>query len=240
MGRSTFWDRVGDLFRREPLAHPSQDGQAGVPAPTGSAAPERTGWLTRLRRRDSSVAQMRIGYQRMLELMDAMEEHYRRQDERGAQFAEQFGALQGDLGRLAESGRDQQSHIGAIAETVHRAGQHTAAMSTAIAQIPQLLQTEAEAVRSMARQVEITQEAHTQLMYSLQKLGQAVEALNSSSSAQVQTLERLHSEQRDQRSELSALARQQWHRFVAVTVVAGVVVLASLSVLVIVLLRHAA
>ena len=87
----------------------------------------------------------------------------------------------------------------------------------------------------MLRQIEVSQEADTQLMHSLQHLGQAVDTLNSSSAAQVQTLERLDAAEREQQAALTELVRAQSKRFMIITIVVSTLGLGALAAMAITL-----
>lgn len=118
-----------------------------------------------------------------------------------------------------------------MADNVSLASRHTAAMSETLSLLPPLLQAEADAVRSMVRRMDVAQETDTQLMHSLQKLGQAVETLQAAGAAQVQTLERLNAAEREQRQALTMLVREQTRRFLLIMLVAAILGVGALAVL---------
>jgi hypothetical protein len=98
--------------------------------------------------------------------------------------------------------------------------------------MPESLLSQAEAIRTVARSLELAQEADTQLMHSLQQFGRAVDTLGSSGTAQVDILQRLNAAQREQHQAFTALVREQGRRFLAVFVVAAVLAVAALAALV--------
>ena len=244
----TFWRRVGRFFRGGPAPHDDQtrrDGAAmtnseeianeenGPDAAANDAA--TPGLLARLGRREPSVSQMRDGYQRIVETLDGLQDHFKNQDQRAEQLGEHVAQMVNRLEQLADTGRTQQDHIRSIADNVNQAGVHTAAISESLSQLPTLLQGEAEAVRSMVRHMEVSQESDTQLMHSLQKLSQAVDALSAAGAAQIQTLERLDGAGREQKEALTTLVREQTRRFMIIIVIAAILGLGALAALVTVL-----
>jgi hypothetical protein len=238
---TSFWQRIGRFFSGGDAdgQHVAEAGEArerGAPEQSSAldgAPPSQSagGFLSRLRRHDSHELQL-AGYRRMAELMDSLQEHYRRQDERAGRAEQQTERIAGFLQQLAESSRQQQEHVRAMADNVSQSSRHTAGMSESLSLLPPLLQAEADAVRSMVRQMDVAQESDTQLMYSLQKLGQAVEALNAAGAAQVQTLERLSASERQQR------VREQTRRFFVIMVVAAILGVGALAALSAVLIVH--
>jgi hypothetical protein len=243
---TSFWRRIGSLFgagevdgqrHAGPVDDEDSPSQAHIATSDPLAGlPASGGLLARFRRNDHRAAQV-AGYQRIAEMIDSLREHYRRQDERATRVEQQTERISGILQQLADSGRQQQEHVRAMADNVSQTSRHTAAMSESLSLLPPLLQAEADAVRSMVRQMDVAQESDTQLMHSLQKLGQAVEALNAAGAAQVQTLERLNAAEREQRQALTLLVREQTRRFLLIMLVAailGVGALAALSAVLIV------
>jgi DNA repair exonuclease SbcCD ATPase subunit len=247
---TSFWRRIGSLFGVSTVGDEPDGNALGgnesrvVQAVEGSDSAaymgSSGGLLARFRRNDPRAAQL-AGYQRIAELMDSLQEHYRQQDERAARMEQQTERISSILQQLADSGRQQQEHVRTMTDNVSQATRHSAAMSESLSLLPPLLQAEADAVRSMVRQMDVAQESDTQLMQSLQKLGQAVESLNGASNAQVQTLERLSAAEREQRQALTLLVREQTRRFLVIMLVAailGVGALAALSAMLIVRFYH--
>jgi len=250
----SFWQRVGSFLRGTASTTPPGDGrrngeplvidsdecgsaESGNPDSVSRGSP---GFLARLGRRQPTTPQMRNGYQHVIEAMEDLREHFRRQDERTEQGIRQVERMTGLLEQLALTGRDQEAHIRSITEHVGQVARQAAAFSESLGQMPALLRGEAEAVRAMVRQMEIGQESDTQLMHSLQKLSQAVDTLQAAGVAQVQTLERLHAAQSEQREALTALVREQSRRFLVIIAIASILGLAALAALVTTLALHLA
>jgi len=243
---TSFWRRLGDLFRGGIGERWSGNGHNRV---NGTALedrtadqvvpPERDGSpngtsprsLARWGRREPTVTQLRDGYQRVLEMMDALQEHFRQQDARAERLGRSAERTAGTLEQLAGSQQAQQEHLRLIAEQVSEAGKHAVAMSASLGQMPRMLQLQADALKMMLRQFEVSQEADTQLMHSLQHLGRAVDTLSASSTTQVQTLERLALAERAQHEALTLLVREQSRRFLIIIVVAAILSLGALAAL---------
>lgn len=244
---TSIWQRMGNVFRGGQTQRSHGNGQ-GRTSPSvvkyASATADATllkeepangdhpSLLTRLSRREPSTTQMRDGYHRMLEMMDGLQNHFRRQDQRAEQLGRHVDRMVDMLEQLAKSGHSQQEHIRSIADNISQAGRHTAVISESLSQLPDLLRDEAEVAHSMVRQMEVSQEADMQLMHSLQKLSQAVDGLNDSGAAQVQTLQRLSVAEHEQREALTTLIHDQTRRFLIIIIIAAVLGLGSLAALV--------
>lgn len=211
------------------VATPPTEDRAPEPAHESGEWPRSSSSLLRWGRREPSLSQLREGYQHLVDLMDTMRRHFERQDQRADQMTRSMDQLAGILGRLAESQQAQGECVRTIAAHVDAAGQHAAALSETLSHLPASMQVQAQACQSMLRQMEIAQETDTQLGHSLQRLGHAVESLQASSTAQVETLQQIHSAERGQKDALMALVHEQNRKFFWTMTVAAVLGLGALA-----------
>jgi hypothetical protein len=230
----TFWQRVGSMFRGDASWRGTAEAPSVNPPPGEHLALRQTTFApgTWFRRGATNPAAEQI-----VQLAEAMQEHFRQQDARAQEFVQSLDRVGGILEQLASTQRSQREFLQGIAEHTAAAGRTAASMQTAVARVPESLHAQAEAIRTVARQLEISQEASTQLMLSLQQFGRAVDTLGSSGTAQVEVLQQLTGAQREQHDALTALVREQGRRFALLFSVAVVVALAALAALAMVLLR---
>lgn len=240
----TFWKRFGSIFRSEggnPGGRGSRDNTTSVEDPpqrdTADTAPltrsESTTTLPWWRRRQAKQAQAREMSLRMMELAAAMKQHFHQQDERAARLAAALERVGGTLQQLADVQGTQGEHLANIVTHAEHSSKHAAQMNETLGRLPDSLVTQAEAIRSVARQLEVGQEADTQMMHSLQHFGRAVDTLSSSGTAQVEVLQQLTTAQRQQQEALSTLMRAQSRRQLVIMIVATVLSLIGLAALVV-------
>ena len=236
----SFWRRVSSLFGpaaparggdgalpRTGLAH--HDGSADVPAPPGAAVqPVAFSWW----RGPARGAHVPEVSSRVVELAHSLREHFEQQDRRATELAGSLNRVGGILEQLAETQRSHGDYLRTIAEHTEAAEKNATSLAATLGRMPESLLAQAEAIRMVARSLEVSQEADTQLMHSLQQFGRAVETLGSSGTAQVDILQRLNAAQQEQHQAFTALVREQGRRFVAVFVVTALLALAALAVLV--------
>ncbi len=236
-GPVSFWQRVNNLFHGaastgdDGLVPPDESVAEDAPLaarPPGPGAPRAlSGWLRR--RTNPQVREVSL---RVVELAHSLQQHFEQQDRRSAEVANSLNRVGGTLEQLAESQRAHGDFLRAIAEHTEAAGKNAAALTTTLGRVPESLLVQAEAIRTVARSLEVSQEADTQLMHSLQQFGKAVDTLGSSGAAQVDILQRLTAAQQAQHEAFAALAREQSRRFLVVVVVTAVLALAALAALV--------
>jgi hypothetical protein len=85
-----------------------------------------------------------------------------------------------------------------------------------VLELPASLQAQAEAVRLVARRMEVSQSADAQLVGSLQQFARAVEDLRSSGAAQTQTIEEIAGTSARQHDTLRTALREQNRRLLLV------------------------
>ena len=242
--QSSFWQRMGHMFGSEDSDAPPPDARREASAVATDEAPSgaASGSLELVagdaavpwwRRRQARQAQTREMSFRMLELAGALQQHFRQQDQHAVELAGSLDQLGGILEQLADAQRSQGECLRSIAENTKAADQRAAALTETLGRVPDSLVSQAEAIRTVARQLEVSQESDTQLMHSLQHFGQAVDTLGSSGTAQVEVLQQLNAAQREQHDSLTMLVRQQGRRFVLVVILAGILAIASLAALIV-------
>lgn len=237
----SLWKRMRSMFRPEAgpgdgngspriaLVEPAQEPEGGSAGPLKRVSGSKsTSWR---QRRLAKRAQIRETSLRMVALADAMQQHFRRQDQRSAELTDSLERVGGILEQLAESQRSQGEYLRTIAAHTDTAGKHAAALSETLGRVPDSLVNQAEAIRNLARQLEVARESDAQLRQSLQGFGRAVDTLGSSSTVQVEVLERLSTAQGQQQESLTVLVREQSRRFLVVIIVAAVLALGALAAL---------
>lgn len=247
----SLWKRFGSMFRGggngsgnsftaatraiDPTPHDQT-----LSAATGTdplAAPRAGTSLMRWGRREPTVSQMREGYRRVAELMDSMQQHFQKQDERAEQLTRSVEHVAETMEQLAAAQRAQGEHVSSIATHVDNATQHTERLAETLGQMPASLELQAEAVRSVAQQLAISHESDAQLVHSLKRFGQAVDSLRASGAAQVETLQSLHARDREQKEALMEFVRHQSRRYLIAMIPVAVLGLGALITMGIILAR---
>jgi hypothetical protein len=241
-GPVRFWHRVNSFFRP---AATGNDGRttdepagenAGLVANPPSPGAQRPilGWW----RRPASPHVREVAL-RVVELAHSLQQHFEQQDRRSAELANSLNRVGGTLEQLADSQRAHGEFLRSIAEHTETASKNAAALTSTLGRVPESLLAQAEAIRTVARSLDVSQEADTQLMHSLQQFGRAVETLGSSGAAQVDILQRLNAAQQAQHEAFAALAREQSRRFLTVVVVVGVLAVVAVGALITMLVMRA-
>lgn len=230
MSTTSFWKRIAESFRigSETVVHADAPQGALVVRATehangngnghrGGHEPLRLGWFSGAGRNE-----LREGYRRSLELMDAMRLHFERQDRRAEQLAAAVGRVAETLERLELTARTHGESIAGIAQHAESANRHSAALSATLTELPGSIQAQADAVRVVARQMEVSSEVSGQLVHSLQRVNQAADTLRDASATQLTTLERTVAVDGERHDALKTFIQVQSRRLTTITVIAGV------------------
>lgn len=234
-GLVSFWQRMSNVFRPEAgtvddygsdrafESAPLPPDRTAAPLQVTTAAAQVPWW-----RRSSRTGQAGEIALHVTQLAEAMQQHFRQQDQRAAELAGSLDRVGGILEQLAQTQRGQNDYLRTIAEQTAESSKNAAALTATVSRVPESLLAQADAIRTVARQLEVAQETDAQLMHSLQHFGRAVDTLGSSGTAQVEVLQRLNTAQQQQHDAFTALVREQGRRFTVVF--AAVAILAVIAI----------
>lgn len=249
--QGSFWQRVSSFFRSDlgQGLRAGGDGRVGAPEPpaglVGVAGPHSEPALAARgvawwRRHQARRAQARQAVLRVGELAEALEQHFRQQDQRAAELAASLDRVASVLGQLAHTQQVQGECLQSIARHSELAERHAAQLSETLSRVPESLLTQAEAIRTVAAQLDLAQQSDRQLVQTLEQFARAADALGSSGTAQVNALQNLATAQREQQLALSRLVREQSRRLLVMGLVTAIVALGALGALVVSLIRELA
>ncbi len=226
MDKTGFWTRLGELLRpgsrkgHDGPAFPAigadgllADGPDGVADDEPGAAAVSEKPLSRWNRRDQALQQLQEGYQRVVDLIDAMQTHMAAQSDRTERIASSLDLLARTLADLPAASRQQAQTLDAIASHLEMTTSRTQQLAESIRELPGATKAQSEALGGVTRQLEMANETHVQLNHALASLGEAVGTLRRSGEAQAESLRSLQQEGRDRESRLAQVIDQQQHRF---------------------------
>lgn len=230
----SFWSRLTNAFR-SPGNGANGHRTSTDPAHSRTDHPERDPdgsgtWRAEplTKRQRPSMEQLRNSYEQVTQLMDAIHDHLKRQDERSERLAQTVERVAGSLDQLTETQRTQGDSLASIAKHTAVASNHTESLG----QLPASMRSHAEAIRSMANYLDVSRESNGKLVDSLHRFGGAVAALETTGTAQIETLQRLQSANTDQTESLKEFIREQNRRFLWVTGIGGLIGLGAIGGLV--------
>ena len=179
----------------------------------------------------SSKTELREGYQRVIELMNAMERHFDRQDHRLEQLTGSLEKLTEILAPMVATQREQTGHMACMAEHITEADSRLANLVTTLRGLPAATQAQNETLRSLNGLLKGAAETDAEVTHSLDRFGAAVDTLRESGAVQVDTLNRLNHEQRESSKGLRAFVRSQNRRFLIALGIIATAAVAALAVI---------
>lgn len=203
---TSFWRRLGDMFRGNHADDSDRGGEAG-----------------QLRRAPSNQ-ELRENYKRVTDLMDSLEQHFTRQDDRAAHLIQAVDRVGNVLEQIANEQAEQRASLQTLARQVDGADSMLGQLNGSLRRLPDALRTQAEAVQAISHQVEIAQEADHRVAHALLELGQSVDTLGTSSTTQAEILRDIGQRGADQQRWLENVS-QQGRKLVLVLVIALVLAL---------------
>ncbi|RMF77561.1 MAG: hypothetical protein D6744_11215 [Planctomycetota bacterium] len=235
-----FWKRIESLFRSN--GHVSERRTRAVDvAPSANAAAWHArsagngeihgdakppnGSLLSMRGWRSGKAELREGYQRVIELMNAMEQHFQRQDQRLEQLATALDGLTRTLAPMVAAQREQTEHVARIAEHAGGADTRLTELTRTLRDLPAATRAQNDALKAIDEHLAQSCAIDEKLAQALGKFDGAVDALRESGAVQVDTLNRLDHHQRESVDSLRSFVNTQNRRFL---IALGVMLVATL------------
>lgn len=165
-------------------------------------------------------------YTRLATLLDTLQGHFDRQDQRA-------GELNNLLEKLAhtieDAAQDQRAVSAQSNEKIAALSEHTAGISAALSELPTALQAQNSVLKALKQQAEVSQEVDVQVMHSLQRFGPTLETMRETSHAGVKALEKMLQQERDSRQDLTRFVQKQSQRLFAITLAAGILTLLAVA-----------
>ncbi len=254
MAKVGLWSRVGGWIRNDRRRFGSSDdpltkdgaagdrggapGDNGDPSGNGrrtadrhdlAAADRITTALSRGGRRDVSLRKLQEGYDRVLELMDQMQQHMLTQENRTEAIATSLGQLNDTLSDVAQSDRQRTELISAIAAELETTKIRTQQLADALSEMPRAVREQTDALTGMQKQLEMGTEADANLDATLQSFGRGVDRLSESTDAQAKVLRDLQAADEMRGLQISEILNRQTRQFTILVVFTAVLSAAAIG-----------
>jgi prefoldin subunit 5 len=226
----SLWKRIETVFRRHGDDFQPAISAANLKVVTETAEPRPQPSRFRLPWGRGARAALEERYQRVSQAMEALDRHFDQQDRRAAQLVGAVEHVARNLADLSDQNRRNHDTLASINQQLTVVARHAGNCTTAFVELPAAMQAQADAVRTIGRQMESLRGTQTELGGSLKTFATSVDSLRDAGVSQVESLERLHLESYDDRRALQHLLRTQQQRFLIVMLVtAGIAVAAIVA-----------
>jgi hypothetical protein len=238
----SWWTRMMDRFRgstpaktRLDLPDVGEDGLLSEPAELlgpsseGDGQSERpVGALARWSKRDQTLAKLQEGYERVTQVVEAVQKHLSEQGERTERIASALENLARTTSDLPNTTRQQVETLQAMAGHLETTNARTQQLNETMSELPKVARLQTETLSGIKRQLDMTNEQNLLTSQTMDKLGGAINSLGEFNSAQTQVLRDMGSSTVHQNELLTKLIAKQSRRFLMLFVVT--VILASAAV----------
>jgi chromosome segregation ATPase len=242
MARTDLWFRLKQWFRTR-LGKTHDDGglrpnaeDGPVPALTSDSVDDadpvtdRAVTLSRWSRRETTLSRLQDGYDRLLELMDAIHKHMQAQQDRTEQIATGITQLSRSMADFPGASQQQIQLLSAIAAQLETTTVRTQQLSDAVGELPRVVRTQTEALSGVQRQLEMASESDAHLSTSLQSFERSVGKLGESSEHQAAAMRDLRASSDEHQRRLGEIIERQTHRFVVMLIIVAVLAGAGIVV----------
>ncbi len=185
--------------------------------------------LSRWTKREPSLAKLQDGYERMLGLMEDIQNHMAVQGERGDRICNSLEQLAKALNDHPNTSRRQSEMLQTIAAQIETANSRNQTLVEAVSKMPELSKTQNESLGKLNRQLEVTNEQNIANNRTLDKVGSTLSSLGEANTSQSSALREMNEKTNQQNELLTKLIAAQSRRFTMLFVVT--LVLASTAVI---------
>jgi chromosome segregation ATPase len=231
MQAQTLWSRMGSWLRvtgrndgnhpemghvaisgaNRPLSTDPDSGHKAAPfhaqeaiiAPTSRA----------LSKRELTLERLHDGYQRAVDVIETIQEHLKRQDERGAAMVQALTRLADDLSHLPESSQAQQLALSGIREQLEAESVRGRRLDENLAQWPRIADAQREMIVSVRHELDNSRKSTDHLDDTLKDLCKTMSALDETTGTSSTVLRQMHAESSVREERLAALLDRQTRQF---------------------------
>ncbi len=237
--KDPLWTRIGhwmNPFQRDDtlpeLARMPVNGAAGkqpsaAQEPAAGPAVEIPRRVMPWRRREEVIDRLQQGYDTVLELVESIQGHLSRQNQRNDQVTELLAEMTNGLREVPQAARQQAESVGQLASQMAISNRHSQTIISTLDDLPRSAAAQRQALDSIATQLGSSSCATEKLTERLDSIGGLVERLGDALQEQVRTLKAVQLATRHQESQIISIHQAQNRRFnilmavVAVTAVAA-------------------
>jgi len=236
------WLRVREWFqglaRKKPKAQtPPEEPRNAVPTPPPDIEPDddptpeaSEPGVVRRPRREYALGRLQEGYDRLLELMDAMHGHMKAQQERSEQIAGGITQLTQSLSDLPGISQQQVQLLSAIAAQVETGTARTQQVAEAVGELPRIARGQTEALAGVQRRLEMASENDANLANSLQSFERSITHLGESSEHQATATRDLRLTTDEHQRRIAKVIELQAKRFTLLLIITAAMAAAGILV----------
>jgi chromosome segregation ATPase len=165
------------------------------------------------RRPDPALVKLEEGYNKVIDLIDAIKRHQQAQQERAAEVTDSLGQAASTLERIDATNRQQADQLAIIIEESRAGAQRTARWEDALGEFPKMAEAQREALAHVVRQLEQASRRDVELAGSLDSFRAAVQTLGDATTASSVALKDLQRASLEQQERIASLVGEQNKRF---------------------------
>lgn len=188
-------------------------------SPEAEAAEKGTG-LSRWAKRESALAQLQEGYERVNQLMADMQKHMAAQSERSERICGAIEQLARTMESTPELARQQSRALEAIVGQLEAANSGSQQLAETLGEMPKAARAQSEALAGISRSIEMMNEQTVVGNRTMDKLQSTIASVGQTGQIQTELLKQLDARAGEQNQRLNELIAGQNRRFTVLLVIA--------------------
>ncbi|UCF32424.1 MAG: hypothetical protein JSV78_08805 [Phycisphaerales bacterium] len=166
-----------------------------------------------LSKRELSLERLQDGYQKTVDVIETIQEHLKRQDDRSALMVQALTRLADDLSHLPESSHAQQQALSGIREQLEAESVRARRLDENLAQWPRIADAQREIIVSVRHELDNSRQSTDRLSNTLTGLRETMSALDENTNASSTLLRQMHADSSAREARLATLLDQQTRQF---------------------------
>lgn len=217
----------------QPAQHPADEGPSGemdgAPGADGHGGGKSPSPLSRWSKRDQTLARLQDGYDRMLHLMEDIQDHMATQGERGERICHSLEQLAKAMSDHPTTSRQQSEMLKTIAAQIETANTRNQHLVEAVSRMPELSQSQNESLNKLNRQLETANEQSASTHRAMDQVGGTLRSLGEAHGSQAAALREMNEKTNQQNELMIGLIAAQSKRFTMLFVVTLILAVAAVG-----------
>jgi len=224
--KEKFWKRVGGWFKSTKTdnydesyishstmgtydAEPVDASDTMIPSTTETASPSMK---SRLSRSSAGMERLEQEYNRVVGLVESIQEHLGQSAERTQAMTNSIDRLAAKLEHLPETSRSQLEVLESLREEVAAEAQRAINVEQAVSQLPRLADAQREAMVSISHRMEESKVTDEKLSETLSGVRQSLEQVGQATQTSASTISMMRNEELERQDKIAKLLQQQTDR----------------------------
>ena len=226
MNEMSLWKRMGGWLRRSQApkgdtetVRLDAEGLLISPTPNGENEPDSSSILPRAGKKENQLAAMEEGFNRLINVLDAINDNVVQHRQQGTGFKESLGELSATVQRIPEALEKQEKLATELNEQLRNQANRQQQLAEMIGTLPELTQAQVDRLGEINEQLKSSTEADANIAESFKRFDQSTQGMLQNTAEQTTTLKEMTTTAQQSSELLTQMLTKQSRRFTILIIV---------------------